>query len=98
MRRAVAVAALLLVFAVTARSVWLKSRALATAYEVRALREAAADFENRNDLLCADVAARSSLSDLERAASDLGLVALEPHAGLMVRARPRGLTWPRAKE
>ena len=87
MRVAFFVIAIFLIFAVLARTIWLRNSAIALAYEVRVLREHEADLRNENQLRRSRVAAKRGIENLEGRAEAMELELL-PEASTLIPAPP----------
>lgn len=86
MRAAAFVLACLTVFAAAARTVWLRTEIISLGYEIRTARDRAAEVRADNDMIRADIAALSTLRNVEAAAKRLK-VRLEPGVVTTVTVR-----------
>lgn len=66
MRAVFFVVAVLIVCGAVSRSIWLKTRTVVIGYEVRKLRDVAADLRADNDKVRADIAVLSTMRSVER--------------------------------
>jgi len=88
MRAIFFVIAVIIVGGAAARTVWLRSRTIVLGYEIRKLRDAAADGRADNDMLRAEIATSSTMRAVEAAAKSLKLD-LAPMAGTVVKVEKR---------
>lgn len=93
MRAVFFVVAVLIVCGAVSRSIWLKSRTIVDGYDVRKLRDAAADLRTDNDKVRADIAVLATMRSIERAAKNLklDLVAGAPETVTMRRRAVSGV-------
>ena len=100
MRRFSYVAAVLIVFGVLARTVWLKSSAVACAYEIRRLRDLAAEIDNHVEVLEAEAAKRMTARKLLEAAEASGVERLhdEGEGVMRISVIPEPASWSRSSD
>lgn len=84
MRAGVFAAAVLCVFGILAYTIWLESAVIAEAYHLRRLRGEEAEIRNSIRILEADIARKTKLGELTKAAERLGIKDFERHTASIV--------------
>jgi hypothetical protein len=87
MRAVMFVLAVLSIFTAVSRTIWLRSSTVVLGYEIRKLRDAAADLRTDNDMKRAEIATLSTMRSVSEAARRLRL-SLVPSCVVVVRTAP----------
>lgn len=90
LRAAAVVVGLLVLFTVSARTIWLRCAGTAVAYDLRRLREEEAEVRNHNDVLEVDAANLRTGRKIAETKMRLGLEEMERRGEQAVETAPRG--------